>query len=60
MKLYGHPDSGHAFKVKFFLDWVGVNHESHLQNSPDERFYSPIPCKKWWRAAISGMIITVK
>jgi glutathione S-transferase len=27
MKLYGHPDSGHAFKVKFFLDWVGVDHE---------------------------------
>ena len=27
MKLYGHPDSGHALKVKFFLEWLGVDHE---------------------------------
>lgn len=27
MKLFGHPDSGHAFKVKFFLDWLKVSHE---------------------------------
>lgn len=27
MKLYGHPDSGHAFKVKFFLQWAGVAHD---------------------------------
>ena len=27
MKLYGHPDSGHALKVKFFLEWLGVEHD---------------------------------
>ena len=27
MKLYGHPDSGHALKVKFFLEWLEVEHE---------------------------------
>lgn len=27
MKLFGHPDSGHAFKVKFFLDWLNVDYE---------------------------------
>ncbi len=27
MKLYGHPDSGHAFKVKFFLQWAGIAHD---------------------------------
>ena len=27
MKLYGHPDSGHALKVKFFLEWLDVDHE---------------------------------
>lgn len=26
MKLFGHPDSGHAFKVKFFLDWSGADY----------------------------------
>ncbi|MFK8183689.1 MAG: glutathione S-transferase family protein, partial [Phormidesmis sp.] len=27
MKLFGHPDSGHALKVKFFLNWLGIPHE---------------------------------
>ena len=27
MKLYGHPESGHAFKVKFFLHVFDVSHE---------------------------------
>ena len=27
MKLFGHPDSGHALKVKFFLEWIGADHE---------------------------------
>ncbi len=27
MKLFGHPDSGHAFKVKFFLQWANVEHD---------------------------------
>lgn len=27
MKLYGHPDSGHALKVKFFLEWLEVEHD---------------------------------
>ena len=27
MKLFGHPDSGHALKVKFFLNWLDVEHE---------------------------------
>ena len=27
MKLFGHPDSGHALKVKFFLEWLGIDHE---------------------------------
>ncbi len=26
MKLFGHPDSGHALKVKFFLDWLGIDY----------------------------------
>lgn len=26
MKLFGHPDSGHALKVKFFLDWLGADY----------------------------------
>lgn len=27
MKLFGHPDSGHALKVKFFLNWLGAEHQ---------------------------------
>lgn len=27
MKLFGHPDSGHALKVKFYLNWVGAEHD---------------------------------
>ncbi len=27
MKLFGHPDSGHALKVKFFLDWLEIDHQ---------------------------------
>ena len=27
MKLYGHPDSGHALKVKFYLDWLDADYE---------------------------------
>jgi len=26
VKLFGHPESGHAFKVKFFLDHAGIEH----------------------------------
>ena len=26
IKLYGHPESGHAFKVKFCLDAAGIEH----------------------------------
>lgn len=27
MKLFGHPDSGHALKVKFYLNFLKVEHE---------------------------------
>lgn len=27
MKLFGHPDSGHAFKVKFCLEAANIEHE---------------------------------
>lgn len=27
MKLFGHPDSGHALKVKFFMQWAGIDHD---------------------------------
>lgn len=27
MKLYGHPDSGHAFKVKFCLNAANIDHQ---------------------------------
>ena len=27
MKLYGHPDSGHAFKVRFFMRASGIEHD---------------------------------
>ena len=27
MKLYGHPESGHAFKVRFFMRAAGIEHE---------------------------------
>ncbi|NND92288.1 MAG: glutathione S-transferase [Granulosicoccus sp.] len=27
MKLFGHPDSGHAFKVRLFLQVAGINHD---------------------------------
>ena len=27
MRLFGHPDSGHAFKVRFFLEHAGVEHD---------------------------------
>lgn len=27
MKLFGHPESGHAFKVKFFLEVFGIEHQ---------------------------------
>lgn len=27
MKLFGHPESGHAFKVKFFLEHAGIDHD---------------------------------
>lgn len=27
MKLFGHPDSGHALKVKFYLNWLNVEHD---------------------------------
>lgn len=30
MKLYGHPESGHAFKVKFFLEHAGLEHDYEL------------------------------
>jgi len=26
-KLFGHPDSGHAFKVRFFMSHAGIEHE---------------------------------
>ena len=27
MKLFGHPDSGHAFKVRFFLEHAAIAHD---------------------------------
>lgn len=27
MKLFGHPASGHSFKVKFFLEFAGIEHD---------------------------------
>jgi len=30
MKLFGHPDSGHAFKVKFMLEHAGISHEYEI------------------------------
>ena len=27
MKLFGHPESGHAFKVKFLLEHAGIAHD---------------------------------
>ena len=27
MKLFGHPDSGHAFKVRFFMQAAGIAHD---------------------------------
>lgn len=27
MKLYGHPESGHAFKVRFFLEHAAISHD---------------------------------
>lgn len=30
MKLYGHPDSGHAFKVKFCLNTANIEHEYEI------------------------------
>jgi glutathione S-transferase len=30
MKLFGHPDSGHALKVKFFLDWLEIEYEYEI------------------------------
>lgn len=30
MKLYGHPDSGHAFKVKFCLNAAGLVHDYEI------------------------------
>ena len=32
MKLYGHPDSGHAFKVKFCLEAAKIDHEYEVVN----------------------------
>ena len=37
MKLYGHPDSGHAFKVKFCLDSAGIKHKYELIDIFSER-----------------------
>ncbi|MEM9008205.1 MAG: glutathione S-transferase family protein [Cyanobacteria bacterium P01_F01_bin.86] len=51
MKLYGHPDSGHAYKVKLCLEVAGISHDyaeidifSERQSRPAEfknnaRFY---------------------
>ena len=30
MKLFGHPDSGHAFKVRLFLRHAGIEHDYEL------------------------------
>jgi glutathione S-transferase len=30
MKLFGHPDSGHALKVKFYLQWLNIEHDYEL------------------------------
>jgi len=27
LKLFGHPDSGHAFKVRFFMQVAGIQHD---------------------------------
>ena len=40
MKLYGHPDSGHAFKVKFFLQWANIEHDFELID-----IFSPRPSR---------------
>lgn len=37
MKLFGHPDSGHALKVKFFLEWLGIDHEYECVDIFSER-----------------------
>ena len=40
MKLYGHPDSGHAFKVKFFLQWANIEHDYEMID-----IFSPRPSR---------------
>lgn len=41
MKLYGHPDSGHAFKVKFCLDSAAIEHQYQKVNIFAERATRP-------------------
>jgi glutathione S-transferase len=37
VKLYGHPDSGHAFKVKFCLNAAGIDHDYEMIDIFSER-----------------------
>ncbi|MDM5147486.1 glutathione S-transferase family protein [Candidatus Persebacteraceae bacterium Df01] len=37
MKLFGHPYSGHALKVKFFLAWLEIEHQYECVDIFSER-----------------------
>ncbi|MEM8862013.1 MAG: glutathione S-transferase family protein [Chloroflexota bacterium] len=41
MKLYGHPDSGHAFKVKFCLEAGNIDHDYEVVDIFVERGKRP-------------------
>ena len=41
MKLYGHPDSGHAFKVKFCLEAANIEHQYEVIDIWSERSSRP-------------------
>lgn len=40
-KLYGHHDSGHAFKIKFFLEVAGIEHDYEWVDIWQEREQRP-------------------
>ena len=46
MKLYGHPDSGHAYKVKLCLEVAGISHDYEEIDIFSERESRPADFRK--------------
>jgi len=60
MQLFGHPDSGHAYKVKFLLEHAGIPHDYEVVDISfllfaDEAHISVPTYVQRWSDRLSGL-----